>query len=82
MIEPSCGALLVASICFAELAAAYEIMASTTAVALPAIAVVADIENLAASCGTAGSLSEDEFQRTSRLFPKAGLDKIPRFMAG
>jgi hypothetical protein len=82
MIEPSCGALLVASICFAELAAACQVMASTGAVALPPIAVAADIENLAASRGAAVSLPEDKFQGTSRLFPKAGLDNGPLAMAG
>jgi hypothetical protein len=81
VIEPACGTLLMASIRCAELTAACQIMASTTAVALPPIAVAADIEKLAASRGTAKSLTEDEFQGTSRRFPKAGLDNGPPAMA-
>jgi hypothetical protein len=82
VIEPTCGALLMASIRYAELAEACQVMASTAAAARPPIAVAADMENLAVFRGTAGSLSEDEFQGTSRRFPKAGLDNGPCAMAG
>jgi hypothetical protein len=57
-------------------------MTHLAAVALSTIAVAADIEKLAASRGIARSSTEDEFQGTSRPFPKAGLDNGPRFMAG
>jgi hypothetical protein len=82
VIEPSRGTLLVTSIRFAELAAACPIMTRPAAVALSPIAVAADIEKLAAPCGMAESTTEGEFQGTSRPFPKAGLDKGPRLMAG
>lgn len=82
VIEPSCGTLLVTSIRFAELSSACQVMTRPAAVALSPIAVAADIEKLAASVGMARSWTEDEFQGTSRPFPKAGLDNAPRAMAG
>ena len=81
VIEPACGALLVASVRLAELPAACQVMTCTAAIALPSITMAADIENPAAMRGTAGSLTEDEFQGTSRRFPKAGLDNGPRAVA-
>jgi hypothetical protein len=81
VIEPSCGALLVTSIRFPELAAAGQITTGPAAVALPPIAVAADIENPAAFPGMATSSTKDKFQGT-RPFPKAGLDNGPHAVAG
>lgn len=74
MVEPSFGTLLVTSIRFAELAAARQVATRLAAIALPPITLAADIESLATSRGTAKPLTEDEFQRASRPFPKEGLD--------
>jgi hypothetical protein len=82
VIEPSCGTLLVTAIRFAKLAAACQNMTPPAAVALSPIALAADIEKFAAFRGMARSSAEDEFQGTSRPFPKAGLDNGPRVMAG
>lgn len=81
VIEPSCGALLVASIRFPELAAAGQITTGAAAVALPPIAMAADIENPAAFRGMASSATEDKFQGT-RPFRKVGLDNGPHAVAG
>ena len=62
VVEFSQGTLLVASIGFAQLTAASPFTAGLAAVALSAIAVAANVENLAASCGMARPLSEDELQ--------------------
>lgn len=82
VIEPSCRTLLVASVRFAQLVAACQVMTRQAAVALSPIAVAADIEKLAALRGMTSSSTEGEFQGTSRPFPKAGLDNAPRVMAG
>ena len=82
MIEFSPGALLVASIRFAELAAAGTVTTPLTAIALPTIAVTADRENLAAPGGMAGPSTKDEFQGAYCPFPKVGLDNGPCLMAG
>jgi len=74
MVEPSFGTSLVTSIRFAELAAARQIATRLAAIALPPIAVAADIECLSAFRGTAKPSTEEKFQRASRPFPKAGLD--------
>jgi hypothetical protein len=81
VIEPSCGALLVTSIRFPELAPAGQSTTRPAAVALPPIAVAADIENPAAFPGMATSATEDKLQGT-RSFPKAGLDNGPHAVAG
>ncbi len=78
MVEPSCGALLVTSVGFVELAAACQVPTREAAVTLFPITMAADVENLAAFRGMAGSSTENEFQGSSRLFPKAGLDNGPR----
>ncbi len=82
MVESSCGALLVASVGFAELAAACQVATGPAAVALSPVTMAADVENLAALRAVAGSSTENEFQGSSRLFPKAGLDNGPRAVAG
>ena len=80
-IDPSGGALLVTSIRFPDLAAAGQITTRPAAVALPPIAVAADIENPAAFRGMATSSTEEKFHG-SRPFPKSGLDNAPYAMAG
>ena len=82
MVESSCRALLVASVGFAELAASRLVAARLAAVALSPITMAANIEDLAAFRGTAGSSTENEFQESSRLLPKAGLDNGPHAVAG
>jgi hypothetical protein len=82
VVEPSCGALLVTSVGFAELAAACQVATRPAAVTLPPITMAADIEDLPAFRGMAGSSTENEFQGTSRLLPKAGLDNGPHAVAG
>ncbi len=82
MVESSCGALLVASVGFADLAAARQVATRVAAVTLSPVTMAADVERLAAFRGMAGSSTENEFQRSSRLFPKAGLDNGPRAVAG
>lgn len=82
MVELSCGALLVAAVGLAELAAACQVATRPAAVTLSPITMAADVENLAAFHATTGSSTEDEFQGRSRLFPKAGLDNGPRAVAG
>ena len=81
VIEPSCGALLVTSVRFPELAAPCRVTTGPAAVALPPIAVAADIENPAAFPGMTTSSTEDKFQGT-RPFSKAGLDNGPHTVAG
>jgi hypothetical protein len=76
VIEPSCGTLLVTSIRFPKLAAAGQITTGPAAVALPPIAVAADIENPAAFRGITSSPTEDKFQGAPSL-QKAGLDNGP-----
>ena len=82
MIELSRGTLLVTSIGCAQLATACNVTTGRAAVALPSVAVTADVENLVAFRSMAESSTEDEFQRGRRPFPKAGLDKATRVMAG
>ena len=82
MVESSCEALLVTSVGFAELAAARQNATRPAAVTLPAVTMATDVEDLAAFRGMAASSTENEFQGSSRLFPKAGLDNGPRDVAG
>jgi hypothetical protein len=81
VVKLSCGTALMTSVGFSQLAAACQITAGPAAIALSPIAVAADVENFAASGGIAGLSTKDEFQGR-RPFPKAGLDKAPRVMAG
>jgi len=81
MVEPSRGALLVPSIRCAELASARQVTTGPAAVTLPPIAMAADIENPGAFRGMTRSSTENEFQGTSRLLPKAGLDNGPHAVA-
>ena len=82
MVQSSCWALLVAPVGFAELAAACQFATRLAAVALPPVTMAANVEDLAAFHGMAGSPTENEFQAGSRLLPKAGLDNGPRAVAG
>jgi hypothetical protein len=81
VIELSCGTLLVMSIRFPELPAPCQVTTGPAAVALPTIAVAADIENPSAFRGMASSPTEDKFQGP-RPFQKAGLDNGPHAVAG
>ena len=62
VVKLSCGTSLMALVGFSQLAAARQITAGPAAIALSPIAMVADVENFAASGGIAGPSTKDEFQ--------------------